>query len=76
MISDRAGHAVMWAYTLNEIFVKTGQPVTMLSIVDHFPMGFPTEEEYRACWASQKEEGKPLGNAVDDFSTWSLPEKV
>lgn len=76
--SDRPAVVVMWAYTLNEIFVKTGKPVTMAALTDAFRMGFPTEDELHRVWKAQKVE-RPAGvpfapdNGVDYFENWSLP---
>lgn len=75
LMCDRPGNAVMWAYTLNEIFIKTRKPVTLKSVTDFFPWGFPTQEEYSKCWDAQKAENMPMGNMVDDFKNWSLPEE-
>ena len=78
-LCESPGKAVLWAYTLNEIFAKTGQPVTIRNFVDHFPMGFPTEEAYKKCWDAQKcvrgENGNTTDNAVDNFETWSVPKQ-
>lgn len=74
-ISDRPGSVVMWAYTLNEIFVKTGKPVTMEALTQEFPWGFPNKDEMEKCWDAQKIKRIPGGtdNSVDDFKTWSVP---
>lgn len=79
MISDRPAKIVMWAHTLNEIFVKTGRPVTLADWVQYFPMGIPTEEEYQRVWELQKITPPPgiIGdNMIDDFKQWSLPTGV
>lgn len=76
LLCDRPGKVVMWAYTLNELFVKQGRKVTMEDWINEFPMGVPTEEEYSAMWELQKIK-KPtrLGgdNMIDDFSNWGIP---
>jgi len=81
LISKTPAEAVMWAFTLNEIFVKTGQPVTIQSLVDEFPYGFPTAMEVERLWDAQKikrDDKNPWSsdNAVDDFKNWSLPMPV
>ena len=81
LISDRPAVAVMWAFTLNEIFVKTGKQVTMQALANHFPLGFPIALELERCWDAQKvkrDKNFPMGsdNAVDDFKNWSLPTPV
>jgi len=77
MISDRPGKIVMWAHTLNELFVKQGRQVTMSDWAMSFPMGVPTEEEYERMWDLQKVTPEPgifaTDNMVDDFKSWSLP---
>lgn len=69
------GMAVMWAYTLNELFVKLGHKVSFQDWVTEFPDGVPTEEEYQRIWDLQKiipVPGSP-DNLVDDFRQWSVP---
>ena len=78
LMCDRPGTVVMWAYTLNEIFVKSGQPVTMAALANAFPWGFPTEDEMHKAWEAQKVERPkdvPFApdNGVDYFENWSLP---
>ena len=77
MISDRPGKVVMWAHTLNELFVKHGRQVTLHDWTMSFPMGIPTEEEYERMWDLQKVIPEPgvfrTDNMVDDFNSWSMP---
>ena len=75
MLSDRPGKVVMWAHTLNEMFVKLGRQVMLKDWVEEFPMGVPTEEEYQRVWELQKITPVDRGgdNLIDDFSQWSLP---
>lgn len=70
LLSDRPGTSVLWAYTLNEIFVKIGKEVTIEDWINEFPDGVPTESAYEKAWNSQKNGG---ANFIDDFSSWSLP---
>lgn len=73
------GDAVMWAYTLNYIYllnVKYNKSfsgkVTMQTIAETFPMGLPTEKSLQECWDKQK--GKNMGedcdNWIDNFDNW------
>lgn len=66
------GVAVMWAYALWRMSL-TG-PVTLTRLVGHpdspFAMGVPTQEAYYMLWDEQKRRGAPLGNALDDPTTW------
>lgn len=76
-ICDRPGKVVMWAHTLNEMFVKLGHKVTMGDWANEFPMGVPTDEEYKRVWELQKITPPPgiIGgdNLIDDFKAWSVP---
>jgi hypothetical protein len=77
MISNSPGQIVMWAHTLNELFVRLGHKVTMLEWTNTFPMGLPTEEEYGRLWNLQKSSGGAdilrSDNLIDDFRNWSIP---
>jgi len=77
LISDRPGMVVMWAHTLNELFVKQGKQVTLSDWTMKFPYGIPTEKEYERMWDLQKVIPEPgvfkTDNMVDDFKSWSLP---
>lgn len=76
-ICDSPGQIVMWAHTLNEMFVKLGHKVTLSDFAKEFPMGIPIDEEYRRVWDLQKRIPEPgtIGgdNLIDDFTQWSLP---
>jgi hypothetical protein len=79
MISDRPGKVVMWAHTLNEMFVKLGRKVTLADWADAFPMGVPTDDEYARVWELQKLSSPARGmtdNCIDNFANWSVPKKV
>lgn len=75
MVSENPAVAVMWAWTLNELWCRTGRQVTLDELTQHFPWGFPTKEAKRGVWEAQKVERKSgmleSDNAVDDFGTWS-----
>ena len=77
LISDRPGKIVMWAHTLNELFVQQGRQVTLADWTMKFPFGIPTEKEYERMWDLQKVVPEPgvfrTDNMVDDFKSWSLP---
>lgn len=49
------GDAVMWAYTLDYIYVlENGQNIDMNVLTSYFPMGFPTEDARHKAWDEQK----------------------
>jgi hypothetical protein len=65
------GDAVMWAYTVHAIAVTHGlDKVSTNELAEAFPMGFPTEESIEQAWGSQKKEGEPAGNMVDNWDNW------
>lgn len=75
LLSDgRPGDVVMWAYTINRLFRRTRQRVTMTTLAKAFPMGFPTRERRLALWDEQKchRHGVVGDNMVDRLSTWML----
>jgi len=78
MLSKNPAQVVMWAYTLNDLFVHLGRKVTLSDFIDAFPMGIPEEDEYRALWDLQKARKETdsccTDNMIDDFSNWSLPD--
>lgn len=77
LTSNNPAKVVMWAYTLNEIFLKCGHKVTLEDWINEFPMGLPTEEEFIRIWDSQKQKRtEALGsdNKIDDFTNWGIPE--
>lgn len=52
---------------------RTGK--SLLGIADWchiYPMGTPTEEECNTFWDSQKADGEPLGNMLDNVKYWQL----
>jgi hypothetical protein len=79
VLSKSPAEVVMWAFTLNEIWAREGQPVTMAALADNFPMGFPTADEKHRLWDAQKVVGErepgTSDNQVDDFRNWAMPEE-
>ena len=73
MIANSPGKIVMWAHTLNELFVRQGRKVTLSDWTMSFPFGVPNDDEYDRMWELQKSEGD---NLIDDFNNWSLPKAV
>ena len=80
MLCENPAMAVQWAFTLNEMWVKSGEKVTLKLFAEKFfQMGVPTEEEYNRKWGEQKKtkeemEGSQLrstDNRIDDFQNWT-----
>lgn len=73
LISRSAGDAIMWAFTLNYMWVADQKQVD-LSVLSHwFPFGFPTEEDRRTAWQAQKVPNAGVGksdNLVDYAESW------
>jgi len=70
---DSPGKAVMWAYTLNEIYRIVAKEITIEDIVEHgFGDGFPIESEYKRIWDAQKIKAKfpDSDNALDYPEHW------
>jgi hypothetical protein len=79
LISKSPGDAVMWAYTLNYIYVASGvEQVDLLEFVKWFPWGLPTEDARRKAWDAQKgytlatqgHKVSGIDNWVDNFANW------
>lgn len=75
--NGRPGTAVLWAYTLKQMYERKGERVALnvWSDPDFFGRGVPTEEYYHATWLAQK--GYTLGlkgvdNYLDQREPWSL----
>ena len=68
---DTPAKAVLWAYTLDLIYVDNGRKeVTIDTVTKHFPMGFPTEAAYCEIWNSQKMKDAPNGNWIDSLESY------
>lgn len=68
--STSPGEAVMWAYTLAEMFHRKASGQLMADdFATFFPMGIPTEAARQSCWEAQKGDG-PLGNLMDKQENW------
>jgi len=67
------GDAVMWAYTLCDIAERLNvEFVGLHELTQMFPDGFPTDTARLACWDAQKDSNAPIGNAMDDMTSWRL----
>lgn len=66
------GNMVMWAYTINAIYHKTGEMVTTHTLVDYFKYGFPSENAKKAAWGLQKgyTHDLPVDNLLDQPEIW------
>jgi hypothetical protein len=65
------GGAVLWAWTLREIWLKTKQPVSLAVWTDAFPLGAPIQSEVDRIWDAQKGDG-PAGNQLDNVIIWNV----
>lgn len=65
--SNSPGAAVVWAYTLLLLRVRHGEPVSLKTLADEFPIGFPTEAAHLEAWDAQKRDGI---NGLDSGSMW------
>lgn len=67
------GRAVFWAYTLHRMArERSYAKVTMETLAEAFPMGFPDEESFALLWDEQKtkpEQGL-TDNLLDRKETW------
>lgn len=77
-ISDRPGKVVMWAFTLVHMLelgknLSNGR-VTMNTLANQFPMGFPGDDAEHECWRAQKGEahGAKCDNLMDVREEWEI----
>ena len=63
---------MMFAYALYLISKKLDGEIQMQQIVDAFPYGYPSEEEYKMVWESQKDPSCPNSNYLDTEGAWQL----
>jgi hypothetical protein len=69
-IIDSPGKAVMWAYTLAEMYSDQQKEIDFNRFsFSEFGMGIPIEEEYKRIWDNQKIGGK---NALDMNEYWQF----
>lgn len=66
------GKIVMWAYTINRLYQRKRDMVTMDDLAHAFPIGFPTEQAEHELWDAQKarRHGQEGDNMVDKIETW------
>jgi len=69
---DNPGKIMMLLRLVYQEWKKTGKTYFDLNdlCMVIFPLGFPTEEEQRSWWDSQKASDEPLGNMVDNPEYW------
>jgi hypothetical protein len=68
------GKIVMWAYTINRMYQRKRDLITMDDLSLCFPWGFPTEPQEHELWDAQKgsRHGVKCDNMVDQIETWFL----
>lgn len=66
------GDAVLWAWTLWQLYLKLNTTVTLKIVYEEFPMGFPTEEAGHEIWDNQKgyTHGIEVDNILDNGLIW------
>jgi hypothetical protein len=70
-LARQPGDAVVWAYTLWLLWRRTGERVTIDTLIEAFPNGIPTEDERKRVWDSQKQHGSNYPqNYMDDLERW------
>jgi hypothetical protein len=72
------GKAVMWAYTLKDMYLREKAQVTLttISMPQYFGWGIPTDEGFERVWDAQKKKRiAPLDtdNRLDMREVWILP---
>jgi|KBSSwiStaDraftv2_1062776.scaffolds.fasta_scaffold00022_305 hypothetical protein len=67
------GDAVMWCYTLHRLYGQDQELITLTSIANEWPWGFPTEDARHRCWISQKgySHGVDIDNLIDRGVFWA-----
>jgi len=73
MFMDVPCKALMWAYTLNYMWVRSGRQVTLRDVSCFFP-GAPTDDAYSRRWAWLRDEEAPDGNRMAAQDFWPRPE--
>jgi len=71
-ITQHPAKLTMFAYAFYLISKKVGREVQMQDFSDFFPMGFPSEFEYRMVWESQKDPDCQNSNFLDTEGAWQL----
>ncbi len=55
MMADSPGEAVMWASAVVRLYQRTGKPVTLAGIMEHYGRkGMPTKARLHTVWDAQK----------------------
>lgn len=71
------GNAVLWAWTLHQMWLKQNRIVNLQDLAESFPFGFPTEEAIGEIWDAQKvhlhnvpRDSVLMDNMLDAPFTW------
>jgi hypothetical protein len=75
---DNPADCVLWCFTLATMFKEhRWRPVTLENLVNAFPMGFPSPNEFEEAWRAQKmtkaERTTLNDNWLDVAASWPLP---
>lgn len=68
------GDAVLWSYTLFRLHQRDQQLITLSTLANEWPWGFPNEEGRHLCWRAQKGESyemKGVDNLIDREVFWA-----
>jgi hypothetical protein len=68
------GDAVLWCYTLHRLYQKEKQLITISSLANEWPWGFPNESARQRCWDDQKGRNrgvKNVDNLIDRAQFWA-----
>ena len=68
-ICETFGDVAQWCHTLNELYQINKKQITLYSLSDAFPFGFPSKEQRSNMWTKQKGmmSNGENGNRVDDL---------
>ena len=68
---DNPAKLMITLWLANKYHKDTGKDLlTAEDWAEMFPMGTPTDEECHTFWDSQKADGEPLGNMLDNGNYW------
>lgn len=63
----------LWAYTTQEICEKTRKPLSIIDILNYFPLGLPTEQQYIEIWRANNTHNQ---NLIDQPQTYGLKQFI